>query len=365
MIFKTIVFNNIKEKDASQGEINLRQECDFILTCLILIYCLFFIPYASGHSPLISGDTSNLDEAMFIPDPTKSWAIYGELHEGREAHYYRFEIKKGQRIYISLMKPTSTEYEGFMPGFVLMGPGLETRGNIPEYVEKSVSENAIVVTGMQPAEATYEPFAPSSFYQLAELNIPAPESGTYHIAVFEPFQGGHYSLAIGQRETFTLIEWILIPISLISIYQWEGQSLIMIFLPVAVITALGLIFLLKKNWIPKTLFEWTGIIGGFLFIGTGFLVIFQMALAVFRTSMVQEAAVTILFAIIPIILGIWIIRIIMHNREKIDARKRAYLAILGIFALFAWAGFLVGPVLAVLASIIPVRKKEQNKNHLI
>jgi hypothetical protein len=289
---------------------------------------------------------------MFIPDPTKSWAIYGELHEGREAHYYRFEIEKGQRISISLMKPTNTEYEGFMPGFVLMGP---------EYVEKSASENAIVVAGMQPAEATYEPFAPSSFYQLAELNIPAPESGTYHIAVFEPFQGGHYSLAIGQRETFTIIEWILIPFSLLSIYQWEGQSLIIIFLPVAVITALGLIFLWKKNWIPKTLFEWTGIIGGFLFIGTGFLVIFQMALAVIRTSMVQEAAVTVLFAIIPIILGIWIIRIIMQNREKIDARKRAYLAILGIFALFVWAGFLVGPVLAVLASIIPVVKKNRTK----
>lgn len=135
-------------------------------------------------------------------------------------------------------------------------------------------------------EATYEPFAPSSFYQLAELKIPAPESGTYHIAVFEPFHGGHYSLAIGQRETFAIIEW-------------------------------------------------TGIIAGFLFIGTGFLFIFQMALAVFRTSMVQEAAVTILFAIIPIILG--------------------------IFALFVWAGFLVGPVLAVLASFIPVVKKNRTK----
>ena len=339
----------------------MRQECEYILTYLILIYCLFSIPSASGHSPLISGDTGYLDEAMFIPDPTKSWAIYGELHEGREVHYYRFEIEKGQRIYISLMKPTSPEYEGFMPGFVLMGPGLETRGNIPEYVEKSVSENVVVVTGMQPAEATYEPFAPSSFYQLAELNIPAPESGTYHIAVFEPFQDGHYSLAIGQRETFTLIEWILIPISLISIYQWEGQSLIMIFLPVAVITALGLIFLWKKNWTPKTLFEWTGIIAGFLFIGTGFLVIFQMALAVFRTSLVQEAAVTVLLAIIPILLGIGAIRIIMGTREGIDIRRRAYIAILGIFALFVWAGFLVGPVLAVLASIIPVVKKNRTK----
>ena len=35
---------------------------------------------------------------MFISDPIKSWAIYGELHEGREAHYYRFEIRNGYRM---------------------------------------------------------------------------------------------------------------------------------------------------------------------------------------------------------------------------------------------------------------------------
>lgn len=107
----------------------------------------------------------------------------------------------------------------------------------------------------------------------------------------------------------------------------------MIFLPVAVIALLCLIFLRKKNWTPKTLFDWTVIIAGFLFTGTGFLVIFQMALAVFRTSLVQEAAVTVLLAIIQILLGIGIIRIIMGTREGIDIRRRAYIAILGIFTL--------------------------------
>ncbi len=325
---------------------------------MILIYCIFIITSASGHSPLISDDTGKLDEAMFIPDPTKSWAIYGELHVGREAHYYRFEIKTGQRIYMSLMKPISLEYKGFMPSFVLMGPGLNDRGNIPDYVDKPVLANAVVVPGVQPAEATYEPFAPSSFYQLAELNIPAPESGTYYIAVFEPLQGGHYSLAIGQSGTFSLIEWILIPISLMSIYQWEGQSLVMILLPVVVIPASGLIFLWKRNWIPKMPFELTGIMTGFLFIGTGFSVIFQMALAIYRTSLVQEVAITVILAFVPILLGMGAIRIIMETREGIDIRKRAYLAILGIFAFFVWAGFLVGPVLAVLASVMPAKKKE-------
>jgi hypothetical protein len=331
----------------------------YILTNLILIYCVFCIPSTYGHSPLISGDSNKLDEAIFISDPIKSWAIYGELHEGREAHYYRFEIRKGQRIYISLMKPTDSEYEGFLPGFILMGPGLNIEGNIPDYIEKPALSNAVVISGVQPAKANYEPFTPGSFYQLAELNIFAPESGTYYVAVFEPMQGGHYSLAIGQRESFSIIEWILVPVRLLSIYQWEGQSLIIISIPFVLVFTIFFIFLWKSNRIPKTLFEWAGTIAGFLFIGTGFSVIFQMLIAISHTSLVQEVAITLILAFLQIMLGIGAIRIIMKNTGRIDIRKRAYIAILGIFALFIWAGFLVGPVIAVLTSLIPTRKKEQ------
>lgn len=154
-----------------QGEIHLRQECYCALISVILIYCLFSIPSASGHSPLFSGDNSNLFEAMFIPDPTKSWAIYGELQEGSDAQYYYFEIEKGQRISISLMKPTNVENKEFMPEFVLAGHGLIGQGNLPDYVEQPVGANAVVVAGRQPEEGTYEPFSASSFYELAELDI--------------------------------------------------------------------------------------------------------------------------------------------------------------------------------------------------
>lgn len=322
----------------------------------LFTFCIFSVPTALGHAPLISGDNMRLTEAMYIPDPTKSWAIYGELHESRKVDYYRFEMKKGQRIYISLMKPTNPENREFMPGFVLIGPGLINQGNIPEYMEQPSGSNIVVVMGKQPAQATYEPFAPSSFYQLAQLGIPAPDSGTYYVAVHEPERGGHYSLAIGERESFSLAEWILIPISLISVYKWEGQSLFMIFLPIIVTLAICSIFLWKKNWIPNTPFEWGGILAGILFLCTGSTVIFQMALALSYTSIVQEAIITFIFAILPMILGIAVIRSITINREKVDIRKRAYLAALGIIALFVWAGFLVGPLLAVLASIIPEKQ---------
>lgn len=334
----------------------MRKNCESILTYVFLIYCIFSIPSVSGHSPLISGDTGKLDEAMFINDPIKSWAIYGELHEGREAYYYRFEIERGQRIHISLMKPTGPEYEGFMPGFVLMGTGLNDSGNIPDYVEKPALAKGIVIPGVQPVKASYEPFAPSSFYSLAELDILAPVSGSYYVAVYEPDRGGHYSLAIGEREVYSLAEWILIPVSLISIYQWEGQSLFIIFLPIIAALASGLLILRRKKWMPLSLFEWTGILAGLLFLATGFMVLFQMAMALTTTPFVPEIAITIIMALLPILFGMAVMRIIIKNREEAGIMKRIYLVILGIFALLIWAGFIIGPVLAVLASLIPAPK---------
>ncbi|CAG0981395.1 MAG: hypothetical protein OIN86_09715 [Candidatus Methanoperedens sp.] len=340
------------------GERHLRQDHYSALTLLFLIYCLFPLPSASGHSPIISGYNSNLDEAMFIPDPTKSWAIYGELHGEREIHYYRFEIEKGQRIYISLMKPTNEENKEFMPVFVLAGPGLIGQGTVPDYVELPAGAGAVVVAGRQPEEATYEPFSASSFYELAELDIPAPESGSFYMAVYVPGRGGHYSLALGEREVYSLAEWILIPLSLISIYQWEGQSLLIIFLPIAATLAISMGFMLwwRKKWIPVSLFEWTGMLAGLLFMGTGFMVLFQMVLALSHTHLVSEVVITSILALLSILPGIAVIRIIRKNRKKVDIRKRIYLVILGIIALFVWSGFLVGPVLAVLASLMPDRK---------
>lgn len=338
----------------------MKTNCVFVLVYALFALCLFSVPVAFGHAPLISGDAGKLNEAMVIPDPTKSWAVYGELHESSEVDYYRFEIQKGERIYISLMKPTNPENSEFMPGFVLMGPGLSDRGNIPGYIERPSGSNTVVVIGKQPTEATYEAFAPGSFFQLAELKIPAPDPGNYYIAVFEPERGGHYSLAIGERESFSLKEWILIPISLISVYKWEGQSIFMIFLPIIITLAICLSIFWKKNWIPETPFEWAGIMAGFLFIGTGSSVIFQMGLALSSTRLVEEALITVVFALLPVILGVAVIRSITNNRENVDIRKRAYLAVLGIIALFVWAGFLVGPMLAVLASIVPARKQESS-----
>lgn len=315
---------------------------------------LLFLPQVFGHAPLMPGSNESLATATIVPDPTKSWAIYAELHEGGEAQYYRFDVSEGQRIHVSLLKSTRPEEKHFVPGFVLIGPMLASKGSVPNYVEVPGGVGTIVVEGKIPPEATYEAFSPSAFYQLAEVEMSAPTSGTYYVVVYEPSRGGHYGLAIGDRESFTLSEWALAPANFVAIYQWEGESLPFILAPAALTLVVGilvLVWLRRTREMPRAPFQWVGASAGLLFIASGLTVISQMLFALSRAPGGPDIAITIIFALVPVILGLVTIRLAL--RRTVHIRTRAGMAIVGLLALFAWAGFIVGPVLAILASILP------------
>jgi len=325
---------------------------------LFAICCSILIQTVLAHAPLGTGDNESLATATVISDPGKSWAIYAELHEGGEAQYYRFEVSKDEKILIMLHKSTSSEDETFLPSFVLMGPNVTSQGTVPDYVEVPQGAGVMVVEGVQPPQAMYEPFSPGSLYRLAEVELLAPSTGTYYVAVYESSRGGHYNVAIGYREEYSLTEWILIPINLIAVYEWEGQSLFTIFAPLILTIAIGLaltIWRRRTTAKPRTLFAWLVAFIGLLFIGTGMNTLYQMILSLQQTSLVPEASVTILFIAIPTILGIITIHLSFKESTEISKRTRMYLAILGIVALFTWTGLLIGPILALITCLLPKR----------
>jgi hypothetical protein len=320
---------------------------------------MVILPNVLAHVPIIPRGNESLATATVIPDPTKSWAIYGELHSGGEVQYYRFNIDRGQRIYVSMMKSTSSEDESFLPSLALFGTGLRSNGSIPQFVQKPENSNVIALEGKQPSQADYEGFSPGSFYSLGALDLNAPASGTYYIAVYDPARGGHYSLAVGERESFTLTEWILSPLNFITIYQWEGESLLWIFAPLAVTIAIGLLLIFWRSRSGRPTSEARRLVGtlaGLMFIGTGMIVLSQMTFALTHTPIATDVVITVVFATIPILLGIATIRVVSRSREKFGLRTRLTLIILGLLSLFAWAGIIIGPVLAIAAGLIPASK---------
>lgn len=310
---------------------------------------------AASHSLLTPGDNESLVSATLVADAAKSWAVYAELHEGGEAQYYRFEMNQGQRLHVMLFISPASREKGFNPSLAIMGPGIESQGTTPSYVDPPSGSAVMVLERVLPAKAEYEPFSPSSFYPTAEARLDVSQTGTYYLAVYEESQGGNYGIAIGDLEAFTVGEVLLLPISLIGVYEWEGQSLEFILSPVLVTFAIGIgVYAWRSRGVrPKTPTGPVAYLAGLFFAGSGALVATQMVLALTHAPFVSGVGITAGFVLLHLGLGLASLRIAGDVDRGIGTQKRLVLALLGFIGLFLWAGLLLGPALAVVASLLP------------
>ncbi|UCE11349.1 MAG: hypothetical protein JSW61_05295 [Candidatus Thorarchaeota archaeon] len=328
---------------------------EIAIVVLVSFALLALTSTAAAHVPIGIGTGDTLDDAVEIPDATKSWVIYSEVHEASEGHYYRFHMHQGERIRFTLMIPNYMSDTGFAPGAVLMGPGLVNQGVAPSYVEVANGTGVIVIEGVDPEHAEYEGFTPSTFRVVVDVNIIAPESGEYYLVVHDADMGGPFGMAIGYVESFTLDEWILVPVNVIGIYLWQGQSLAIVFAPMLATVIVGLwVVATKKNEDLKDggLTSWLGLLAGVLFLGSAASFGFQIVYSALQSAASAQILISVLFALIPAILGLMTIRIVLDGEAFQKKSGQIKLVGIGILSLFGWAGLLIGPVLAVAAGSI-------------
>jgi hypothetical protein len=327
----------------------------FFTTVLVLLLILS-VAGAAAHVPITPANNEALATATQIVNPLKSWAIYGELHAGGVANYYRVELAEGERLRLLLFVPAES---AFTPSLVLVGPGINPQGVLPAFVQVPVGLGARVFAGERAAQASYEPFTPASQYELLDLDLVVNTSGTYYLAVYDASQGGPYGLAVGYREEFSLVEWIRVPFDVINVHRWAGQSLGFILAPLIGILVFGFALLLgrrrKGSLAPQGLFGWLGSAAGLLYIGSGAMVLMQMGVALSRAPVTPAVIVTLIFALMPLIAGAAVLRTALRAHGKLVLRARATMASLGILGFFIWAGLVVGPVLALLTGIFAPR----------
>jgi len=358
-----------------------------------LLLVMLLLPFtAAGHVPLIGGGNEDISSALHISNPAKSWAVYAVL-ENETVHYFSFDVREGERIYMGLLKSTDPADEGFLPDLLLIGPGIgvqsgssaqQPEGNtslegavllensaIPKNIilPESLEDLGALAADGREGIATYEPFGPSSFIGLAEINLSAPQSGRYYAAVYEntrngsnegaslraveaDAKGGHYCLVVGYREEFSFTDRMIAPIQIASVYIWEGQSIIMILIPYLVaLIAGGLIYWRGSR---RSLFSLTGTLAGFLFLGTSSLVITQMIYSLSRAPYGPEVYITMAIILFHALLGVASIRL---ARGEAGILQRSLLAVIGTIALLGGSGVILGPMLAVSASFLPTIKR--------
>ena len=320
-----------------------------LLLCISLIIATMPV---SAHAPLGPGENGNLASATLIPDPLKSYVVYGHLHEAGEAAYFRMEMARGERL---LLAVNVNRGDSPVPDLIVMGPGITSSGTVPPSIEVPMGSGALVIRGTPPAKGEYEPFSPSVIYEVASFTTTIEKPGTYYAAVTSDTGEVDYSFVVGYKEQFTAAEWLFIPFSLIGIYLWEGQPPWAVAAPYAIVLLLGIGIL---AWQQRTAGTkryarlWIASICGLLYLGSGLGKVVQMFWVFSFTGYSPEGSITLIFAAIPILLGIWALWL---GRPELPATTgwRISLGIIGGLGLVAWAGLLIGPVLALIAAVLP------------
>jgi len=324
------------------------------LLFVVLLIMLLFAFAGSAHVPLMAGGNENISSAMHISDPSKSWAVYGSL-EKDQVHYYSFDLEEGERIYLSLFKSADAKEVDFYPSLVLLGTGLNSSRLPSDHLAlpREASGLKVQAANSKKTEVTvYEPFGPSSFKEIAEINISAPRSDRYYAAVYSNANAkgalGHYGLAVGYREEFSFSERITTPLRLISVYLWEGQSLGLILIPYLVAEILALLLFWRGS--RRTSFCLAGSLAGFLFLASSASVFTQMVFNLTRAPFGPDVYITVAIVILHAFLGVATIRL---ARGEAGILQRILLSVLGTLALLAGSGLIMGPILAIAASFLP------------
>ena len=179
------------------------------------LFCLLMLPASAFGHKLIPTDGTNIDyeSALEIPNPVVSWAMYEEL--GDTALFYKFEAKKNDRLYSSIVIPKLDHLEGFTPSLVLIGPStflelidnlkvLDTDKNFDYYIPEGYDAYVFDYNGQIPSKEFYEPFGQITYWERQEIDLEIEAPGTYYLAVFDKTgYNGKLALAIGYVEDFS------------------------------------------------------------------------------------------------------------------------------------------------------------------
>jgi hypothetical protein len=317
----------------------------FLVICLVVPVC--------AHVPVISGDNNKIGSATVIDNPGKTYVFYGEFHENGEVAYYRMDLKPGDQLSVSLM---NAGMNSPVPDMAILSPNSSLPGeNIPRGVSIPEGYAEEIIPGVPPAGAEYEPFAPSAIFTVGRHSQMVTVPGAYYIVVFSPANDTAYSIATGYREEFSVSEWVMVPFSVIRTRVWEGQSIPDIFAPFFAIAVIGAIMVMrrekKKGTRPRLAF-WLTTSAGLCYLGGASITFIQMIRALGITGFSPGAGITLILVVIPAVLGFIALRLARGPVPR-SVQDRLFMAVIGGLGLAFWAGFVIGPVMAVIAALIP------------
>jgi hypothetical protein len=317
---------------------------------LFLFIFALMIPTSAAHVPL-RGEGYSLKDAAAVDDPLKSWVIYTEYRDARPL-YYKFNLSAGDRLKAGLL----TIDKAFVPDLTIMGPGLPVDFDEELRDEFEIPEGygLLHIHGEAREHKEYEPFTPSSYYQVLSVDFTVNETGTYYLVADSATGSGKVGIVIGYIESFTIIEWLRVPFDVAFVHHWEGQDYLLILFPMILVVFGGL---LLNCYMRKTRFNVRRMllfVGALSYFGSAATILTQMIIGLLGATADLLILVTPIFILLPALLGYSILRKV--RTEELTTWQRARVLFYGLVGVAFWAGYIIGPVLVVLSALVPSKR---------
>lgn len=323
------------------------------LKLLLFFFILaLLIPMGLAHVPE-RGEGYSLKDAFAISDPLKSWVIYTEYKDARPL-YYKFNLSAGDRLRAGLL----TVDKGFVPDLTIMGLGLpvDFDEELRDEFEIPVGYGVLHIHGEAREHKEYEPFTPSSYYNVLSVDFTVNETGTYYLVADSATGSGKVGIVLGYIESFTIYEWLRVPFDVAFVHHWEGQDYLLILLPMILVVFGGLLlncYTRKAKFdVRKTL----AFVGTLTYLGSAAIIFTQMIIGLVGATANALALVTPIFILLPALLGYSILRKV--RKEELSRWQRGRVLIYGLVGIAFWAGYIIGPVLVVISALVPSKRKQ-------
>jgi hypothetical protein len=325
------------------------------VTLIMLFVATAIISTVYSHVPL-QGEGYGLEDAAVIGDPLKSWVIYTEYKNARPL-YYKFDLLENDRLKAGLL----TIDKDFVPDLTILGPGLNSdfEDHFHDEFEIPDGYGLLHIHGEKQDKKEYEPFTPSSYYQVLDLDISVNESGTYFLIVDATEGSGKVGIVLGYVESFTFVEWLMVPFDVAFVHNWEGQDYFFILLPIIITVVGGLLiygYYFKSREPVLNVSQLLAFLGSLTFFGSGGIILQQMFIALLGSTVDAILFVTLIFAAFPILLGYSIVR--KATKSDLSFGQEIRLLLYGLIGLVFWAGYILGPLLVILSALIKLIKRK-------
>ncbi|MCE2472665.1 MAG: hypothetical protein J4G18_12370 [Anaerolineae bacterium] len=170
----------------------------------VLLACASLV---SAHQPVCEFADLTADAPWQVPDPTISYAYFGNVYPPQDIDYFTFDALRGQSILLSMSIPADDEDEQdfYLPKLAVLGPGLprELPAELPRALLLPEGHGALMVPLGDTPAWFFEPFGRVHFWNWDDYYFQVPQDASYTVALWHPeAEIGRYTFVIGEKEVF-------------------------------------------------------------------------------------------------------------------------------------------------------------------